>query len=412
MISNKKDKIINDPIYGFITIKAGIITELIDHPYFQRLRRISQLGLSYLVYPGANHSRFHHAIGCMHLMTKAISQIKKKGHLITDKEAEALKIAILLHDIGHGPFSHALENSIVKDLSHEDLSAIFMKNLNQEFNGKISLAIKIFNNTYHKKFLHQLVSSQLDMDRLDYLRRDSFFSGVAEGNIGTERIINMLDIVDDQLVVEEKGIYSIEKFLIARRLMYWQVYLHKTVVSAENMLIKALQRAKLLIINNKNIFTTPLLEKFLKNNFTKEDFKKNSKLLNSFAELDDSDIITCLKYWRYSEDFVLSNISTRILDRNLLKIKITKKQIISEEINNLIYKFCKKNNCSNEEARFFIFSSTLSNNTYNITKSNINILMKNGDIIDITDASDQFSINDLNKTVKKYFLCYTNDSSL
>ena len=222
----------------------------------------------------------------------------------------------------------------------------------------------------------------------------------------------MLDIVDDQLVVEEKGIYSIEKFLIARRLMYWQVYLHKTVVSAENMLIKALQRAKLLIINNKNIFTTPFLEKFLKNNFTKEDFKKNSKLLNSFAELDDSEIITCLKYWRYSEDFVLSNISTRILDRNLLKIKITKKQIISEEINNLIYKFCKKNNCSNEEARFFIFSSTLSNNTYNITKSNINILMKNGDIIDITDASDQFSINDLNKTVKKYFLCYTNDSSL
>ena len=259
MISPKKDKIINDPIYGFITIDGGIITNLIDHPYFQRLRRISQLGLSYLVYPGAKHSRFHHAIGCMHLMTKAIHQIRKKGHLISQKEAEALKIAILLHDIGHGPFSHALENSIVTGLSHENLSLFFMKKLNKEFNGKLALAIKIFNNTHPKKFLHQLVSSKLDMDRLDYLKRDSFFSGVAEGNIGTERIINMLDVVNDELVVEEKGIYSIEKFLIARRLMYWQVYFHKTVVSAENMLIKVLQRAKFLISNNLTIFTTPSL---------------------------------------------------------------------------------------------------------------------------------------------------------
>ena len=332
MISNKKDKIINDPIYGFITIDAGIITDLIDHPYFQRLRRISQLGLSYLVYPGANHSRFHHAIGCMHLMTKAISQIKKKGHDISDKEAEALKIAILLHDIGHGPFSHALENSIVKNLSHENLSILFMKKLNNEFNGKLSLAIKIFNNTYSKKFLHQLVSSQLDMDRLDYLRRDSFFSGVAEGNIGTERIINMLDVINDKLVVEEKGIYSIEKFLIARRLMYWQVYLHKTVVSAENMLIKALKRAKFLIINDQNIFTTSSLEKFLKNNFSKKDFEDNLDLLNNFSTLDDYDIYTCLKYWRDSNDFVLSNISTRLIDRKILKIKISKKTYLGDII--------------------------------------------------------------------------------
>jgi len=264
MLSRKKDKIINDPIYGFVNLENGIITDLIDHPFFQRLRKIAQLGLSHLVYPGAHHSRFHHAIGCLHLMNKAITQFKNKGHLITDEEAEALKIAILLHDIGHGPFSHALEHSIASNISHEHLSYLFMQNLNAQFNGKLSLAIEIFNNKHPKKFLHQLVSSQLDMDRLDYLKRDSFFSGVTEGNIGTERIINMLNIVDDKLVVEEKGIYSIEKFLIARRLMYWQVYLHKTVVSAENMLIKVLKRAKYLMMNNKEIFTTPSLALFLK----------------------------------------------------------------------------------------------------------------------------------------------------
>ena len=246
-MQKKKDKIINDPIYGFIKIDHGIITELIDHSYFQRLRRITQLGLSYLVYPGAHHTRFHHAIGCMYLMNNAITQLKNKGHSITNKEAEALKIAILLHDIGHSPFSHALENSIAQNISHENLSSLFMQRLNEEFNGKLSLAIKIFNNKHPKKFLHQLVSSQLDMDRLDYLKRDSFYSGVTEGNVSTERIINMLDVVNDNLVVEEKGIYSIEKFLIARRLMYWQVYLHKTVVAAENMLIKVVKRAKTLI---------------------------------------------------------------------------------------------------------------------------------------------------------------------
>ena len=409
MISYKKDKIINDPIYGFITLDGGIITNLINHPYFQRLRRISQLGLSYLVYPGANHSRFHHAIGCMHLVTKAINQIRKKGHSISEKEAEALKIAILLHDIGHGPFSHALENSIATGFSHEDLSTLFMKELNKEFHNKLSLAIKIFNNTHPKKFLHQLVSSQLDMDRLDYLRRDSFFSGVAEGNIGTERIINMLNVVNDELVIEEKGIYSVEKFLIARRLMYWQVYLHKTVVSAENMLIKALKRAKFLIANNIRIFTTSSLEIFLKNNFTKKDFKKDSKLLNHFSELDDFDIYTCLKYWKNCDDFVLSNLSRRLINRNILKIKITKEPISQKEENSLIETFSKKHKCSKEEAKFFIFSYQISNSTYNIEKSNINILMKNGNVIDITSASDQFNIEALNTTVNKYFLCYPND---
>jgi len=411
MISRKKDKIINDPIYGFITLDAGIIINLIDHPYFQRLRRISQLGLSYLVYPGANHSRFNHAIGCMHLMTKAIYQIRKKGHAISEEEAEALKIAILLHDIGHGPFSHALENSIVTGLSHEELSILFMKNLNTEFNGKLSLAIRIFNNTHPKKFLHQLVSSQLDMDRLDYLKRDSFFSGVVEGNIGTERIINMLNVINDELVIEEKGIYSIEKFLMARRLMYWQVYLHKTVVSAENMLIKTLKRAKMLITNNKKIFTTPVLNSFLKKDFTTKNFENNPDLLNNFSELDDSEIYTCLKQWRYNSDFVLSNLSRKLIKREILKIRISKEPISKKEKTKLIDSFSKENSCSREEAEFFIFSDKISNNTYNTKESNINILMKNGDIVDITSASDQFDIDNLNKTANKYFLCYPSDNS-
>jgi len=408
MLSRKKDKIINDPIYGFVTLENGIITDLIDHPFFQRLRKIAQLGLSYLVYPGAHHSRFHHAIGCLHLMNKAITQLKNKGHLITNEEAEALKIAILLHDIGHGPFSHALEHSIASGISHEHLSSLFMQNLNAQFEGKLSLAIEIFNNKHPKKFLHQLVSSQLDMDRLDYLKRDSFFSGVTEGNIGTERIINMLNIVDDNLVVEEKGIYSIEKFLIARRLMYWQVYLHKTVVSAENMLIKVLKRAKYLMMNNKEIFTTPSLALFLKNNFTSSDFNKNPDLLLNFSELDDNDIYTCLKYWKNENDFVLSNLSSMILNRRILKIKVQKTDFKQAEIDEKVNEFSKKNKISNEEAQYFIFSNKVSNSTYNIKKSNINILMKTGEVIDITSASDQFSIDALNKTVNKYFLCYPN----
>ena len=406
MNSNQKDKIINDPIYGFITIDNGIITDLIEHPYFQRLRRISQLGLSYLVYPGATHSRFHHAIGSLHLMNKAIQQIKKKGNKILKEEEEALKIAILLHDIGHGPFSHALENSIITGISHEQLSSLLMCKLNNEFNGKLSIAIKIFNNTYKKKFLHQLVSSQLDMDRLDYLKRDSFFSGVREGNIGSERIINMLNVIDDELVIEEKGIYSIEQFLIARRLMYWQVYLHKTVVSAEHMLIKVLKRAKFLLQNNKKIFVTPSLDFLLKNNFQKEDFKSKKSLLNNFLLIDDFDIYTCLKSWQESNDFVLSNLSYRLVNRKILKIKISKKQIPKMEQKKIVNNFCKKYNCSKEEASFFIFSHKIYNKTYNVKKAKINILMKNGNIIDITTASDQFNLEVLNKTVYKYFICY------
>jgi HD superfamily phosphohydrolase len=406
MQNRKKDKIINDPIYGFVKLDKGIITDLIDHPYFQRLRKISQLGLSYLVYPGAHHTRFHHAIGCMYLMDKAITQIQNKGHEITTDEAEALKIAILLHDIGHGPFSHALEHSIASNISHEHLSFLFMQRLNEQFDGKLSLAIEIFKDNHPKKFLHQLVSSQLDMDRLDYLKRDSFFSGVTEGNIGSDRIINMLDVVNDNLVVEEKGIYSIEKFLIARRLMYWQVYLHKTVVSAENMLIKVLQRAKELINKKQAIYASPSLAVFLNNNYTLTDFNTNPQLLNEFAELDDFDIYSSLKYWKNNPDFVLSSLSEMILNRKLLKIKVQNTEFSAAEIENETTKIQTQFNISKQEAEYFVFSDKVSNSTYNIEKANINIFMKNGDVIDITSASDQFNIDALNKTINKYFLCY------
>ena len=406
MQETKKNKIINDPIYGFITLERGIIFDLIEHPFFQRLRRITQLGLSYLVYPGAYHTRFHHALGCMFLMEKAILQIRNKGHKISLEEEEALKIAILLHDIGHGPFSHALENSIANNISHEDLSKLFMEKLNKEFDGKLSLSIQIFNNKHPKKFLHQLVSSQLDMDRLDYLKRDSFFTGVTEGNIGTERIINMLDVVNDQLVIEEKGIYSIEKFLIARRLMYWQVYLHKTVISVENTLIKILKRAKQLIQNGENIFSSSALKIFLKNNFIVNDFKENDDILESFSKLDDHDIYSCIKEWSYHDDFILSSLSDRILNREPLKIKTQNEKFIEKEIDKLKQEVAEKYNISIKDTNYLVFTDKVSNNAYHYHKSHINILMKNGEIKDITEASDQFNIDSLSKTVNKYFLCY------
>ena len=406
MNKTKKNKIINDPIYGFITLERGIIFDLIEHPFFQRLRRITQLGLSYLVYPGAYHTRFHHALGCMHLMEKSIFQIRNKGHEITDEESESLKIAILLHDIGHGPFSHALENSIVNNISHEDLSNLFMKKLNKEFNGELTLAIQIFNNKYHKKFLHQLVSSQLDMDRLDYLKRDSFFTGVTEGNIGTERIIHMIDVVNDQLVIEEKGIYSIEKFLIARRLMYWQVYLHKTVLSAENTLIKILQRAKYLISIKKDISSSTHLKIFLENNYNLTDFENNETLIETFAMLDDHDIYSCIKEWESHSDFILSSLCKRILNRKPLKIKIQNTKFRKEEITKQKEKTKQYFNITDEEVNYLVFTKKVSNNTYQNSKTQINILMQNGEIKDITDASDQFNVDTVSKTVNKYFLCF------
>lgn len=405
MYKEKKDKIINDPIYGFITLENELISNLINHKYFQRLRRITQLGLAYLTYPGANHTRFQHAIGSMFLMKKSIQHLKNKKQKITKKEAEALEIAILLHDIGHGPFSHALENSIVPNIPHEKLSFLYMKRLNEEFNGRLSLAIKIFNNNYSKKFLHQLVSSQLDMDRLDYLKRDSFYSGVTEGNIGAERIINMLNVVDDKLVIEEKGIHSIEKFLFARRLMYWQVYLHKTVISAENMLIHTLQRAKELIQNDQKIYITPATLVFLKNNYSYKDFTSNEELLNIFSEMDDHEIYTCIKQWSKEKDTVLSSLSQMLINRKLLKIKIQEHEFSKEIINTINNAIQKKYKINQKEASYLVFTKKVSHSTYNIDQEKINILTNNNIIIDLTKASDQFNNKALNKK-QKYFLCY------
>ncbi|MCK5822768.1 MAG: HD domain-containing protein [Bacteroidales bacterium] len=400
---NKK-KIINDPVYGFINIPNEIIFDIIEHPYFQRLRRIKQLGLTFLVYPGAIHSRFQHALGATHLMSTAINVLRSKNKIITDEEAEAVLIAILLHDIGHGPFSHALEKHII-NVDHERLSLLFMENLNSIFNGKLSLAIKIFSNNYHKKFLHQLVSSQLDMDRLDYLKRDSFFSGVTEGVISYDRIIKMLDVVDDKLVVEEKGIYSIEKFLVARRLMYWQVYMHKTVVSAELLLSKILKRARELADKKVDLFATPALKFFLYNK-TKNDFLNSDAAFNFFSQLDDNDIMASIKTWSNHEDITLKNLCKNLINRHLYKIIIQNKPIDNNVINNLKNKVKQAYNVSDDELNYFIFTGVLTNNAYSAVDDRINILSKTGKLTDISEASDMLNISVLSKLVKKYYLCF------
>ena len=399
-------KIINDPLYGFISLQGGIILNLIEHPYFQRLRRISQLGLTSLVYPGALHTRFHHAIGAMHLMQKAINVLRSKGHEISNEEAEGAKIAILLHDIGHGPYSHSLEHSIVNNISHEELSLFYMHKLNNEFNGKLDLAIQIFKDEYSKSYLHQLVSSQLDMDRMDYLNRDSFYSGVQEGVVGVERIINMLDVVNDKLVVESKGIYSVEKFLIARRLMYWQVYFHKTVVSAEQMLIKVLQRAKELSQNNIDLFGTSSLQHLLNNNFTIEDFKSNPKVFEAFTELDDYDIMASIKEWQNHSDNILASLSNNIVKRELFKVTL-----LDEPMDDLSISRIKKNimNAYNLDAtnvNYFFLEGEITNNAYKLNDSDINILFKDNLIKDLMGAADKSTISALCKTVKKYFYCH------
>lgn len=402
----EKYKIINDPIYGFIKIESQIIYDLMNHKYFQRLRRISQLGLSYLVYPGAQHTRFQHALGSLHLMDKAIQQLTNKGHEITSKEQEALRISILLHDIGHGPFSHALENILVKEINHEKITLMFMKQLNVEFDGKLSLAIEIFKNTYKKKFLYQLVSSQLDMDRLDYLKRDSFYTGVTDGNIGTERIINMLNVANGNLVIEEKGIYSIEKFILARRLMYWQVYLHKTVISSENMLIKLIKRAKILLENKVEIFTTSNLKYFLSQDFAKDLKNNRIKVIEKFAELDDYDIYFCLKKWQYSSDKILSILSSNLLNRNINKIIIENEKIEQNRIIDIKNKVAKDFRLNDIEIDFLVIDNQVTNHVYDEEKSNINILMKNNEVLDLAKASDHFNIKALNNKTKKYFISY------
>ncbi|MCF8424904.1 MAG: HD domain-containing protein [Bacteroidia bacterium] len=405
MISNKR-KIINDPIYGFVTLPDDLVYDLINHPIFQRLRRIKQLGLTNLVYPGALHTRFHHAIGAMYLMTEALQVLKSKGVKITDDETRAATIAILLHDIGHGPFSHALEHTIVKGIHHEDISTMLMDELNKVFNGKLTLAIKIFKNEHPKKFLYQLVSSQLDMDRLDYLNRDSFFTGVTEGVVSSDRIIKMLHVKNGELVIEAKGIYSVENFLISRRLMYWQVYLHKTVLSAEKLLVNILKRAKELSLNGNELFATPALSLFLRNNFSKKEFIKNPELLRQFVLLDDYDIMASVKVWANDKDLILSLLCKNLIDRNLYKIELQNKNFTQAYQNQMLEKVMKKYKLTKKEAGYFVFSESVNNSAYNSSHFQIHILQKNGELIDVAKASDQLNIKMLSKKVTKYFICY------
>jgi len=406
-MSYPKNKIINDPIYGFINIPFDLIWQLIEHPFFQRLRRISQLGLSSLVYPGANHSRFHHAIGAMHLMNQAINTLKTKGHSITKQEHEASLVAILLHDIGHGPFSHALENSIVNNLSHETISLLFMQRLNEIFDQKLSMAIDIFQKKHKKTYLNQLISSQLDVDRLDYLNRDSFYSGVNEGIINSDRIISMLNVYNQELVVDYKGLYSIEKFIIARKLMYWQVYLHKTVLSAEYTLMQVLKRAKELAQNGFNIYSSPNFKVFLneKNTINLNFFNKH-KLLDKFALIDDSDLLTCLKSWTHSEDQVLKILSHSIINRNLLKIKTFEKKNIKKEIRRLQNIAMKKLKLTLNDTSYLIFPISINNQTYNFVNNEIKFLKKNNVIVNLSEIKNEINMNSKNSRITKHYICY------
>lgn len=405
MIKYNKRKIFNDPVYGFITVPFKLVFDIIEHPFFQRLRRIKQLGLTHLVYPGALHTRFHHTLGAVHLMGQAIKELRDKGYDITEEEAEGVTVAILLHDIGHGPFSHALEHSIVSSITHEDLSFIFMEYFNQKFEGRLSTAIAIFNDEYPKRFLHQLVSSQLDMDRLDYLRRDSFFTGVSEGIVGSDRIIKMLHVVNDELAVESKGIYSIEKFIVARRIMYWQVYLHKTVLSAEFLLINILKRAKKLAEKGEELFATPALKTFLGRKVTKANFQNEPELLALFAELDDFDVLTSVKVWKHHIDPVLSRLSSFMVDRQLLKVKLYSEPVSIVKMEQMKSELASEWSISEEEAGYFIISDSIANSAYDLKHDRINILYKTGEVMDITDAADTLSLSVLSKPVEKHFLC-------
>ena len=404
MSQTNKLKIFNDPIYGFITIPNTLIYDLIQHPYFQRLRRISQMGMSYLVYPGAHHTRFHHALGCMHIMQKAVQTLQFKGVAISEEEENALYIAILLHDIGHGPYSHAMEHSIVEEVHHEELSLLFMEQLNKEFDGKLALAIQVFKGEYHRKFMLQLISSQLDMDRMDYLKRDSFYSGVAEGNINSERLIQMMNVQDDYLVIEEKGIYSVEKFLVARRLMYWQAYLHKTSVVAELILTKILKRAKELTQKGIELPCSESLQFFMQNKISLSDFDKN--VLDKFSYLDDYDVMGAIKSWQFHDDFVLESLCRMILNRDLLKIQMTDDKPNKENLLAIKNKYISLAGISEKEADYFVFKGKLKNQAYSKSSEPIRILKKDKTIEDVVEASDQLHLKALSKPVTKYFICF------
>ena len=403
MRSRNKLKIINDPIYGFIHIPSTLVFDIIEHPYFQRLRRINQMALSYLVFPGAKHTRFEHVLGCVFLMQKTVEMLRFKGVQISDKEAEGLYIAILLHDIGHGPFSHAMEHSIVEGISHEEISLRFMQELNKVFNGKLEMAIAIFQGTYPRKFMHQLISGQLDMDRADYLKRDSFYTGVAEGNINSERLISMLNVRNDELVVEEKGLYSVEKFLIARRLMYWQVYLHKTSVAAEQILIRLLNRAKELVQQGQKLTMSTALAFFVKNKISKDNFSQ--EVLEMFARLDDTDIISAMKEWQFYPDAVLSKLSKMLLNRDLPKIKVRLNDFEEQKIKRL-QKLSLAKGIDEKDMKYFVFIGVMTNRAYNPEKEIIKILTKNGRVVELSKTSEAINLEPLSQVTERYYICY------
>ena len=399
-------KIINDPVFGFIKIPRGLLYNIVQHPLFQRLNRINQLGLASVVYPGARHTRFQHSLGAFHLMSEAIHSLQQKGQFIFDSEAEAVEAAILMHDIGHGPFSHVLEDTLIKGISHEDISLMMMEQINHDLGGQLNLAISIFKDEYPKRFLHQLISSQLDMDRLDYLRRDSFFTGVTEGNIGSARIIKMLNVVDDRLVVEQKGIYSLENYLTTRRLMYWQVYLHKTAVGYEKILVNMLTRAKDLWQQGHKVYASPALSYFLGNNVDTKWFANHPEALTMYEELDDSDIWSAMKAWKHDDDKILSTLATNMLNRHLFKVEVHEEPITQERIDELETLIAQKTGIDKNDAHYLMSVNTIQKDMYSVDDDSIDILYKDGTIRDISEASEILNVQLLSKKIRKYYLCY------
>ena len=400
-------KIINDPVFGFIKIPRGLLYGIVEHPLFQRLDRINQLGLASVVYPGARHTRFQHSIGAFHLMTEAVRSLQEKGNFIFDSEAEAVEAAILMHDIGHGPFSHVLEDTLIHDISHEEISLMMMEEINRHFNGQLNLAISVFKGEYPKNFLHQLISSQLDMDRLDYLRRDSFYTGVTEGNIGSARIIKMLNVIDDSLVVEHKGIYSLENYLTTRRLMYWQVYLHRTCVAYEKVLVNMLNRAKYLLRNGQQVFASPALLYFLANDVDKVWFDTHPETLVNYGELDDSDIWSAMKAWKHHDDKILATRATDMLDRHIFKVEVTEEPVDETHIETIAKEISAQMEISIDDAKQYMMSvNTISKDMYNVDDDSIAILYKDGKIRDISEASELLNVQLLSKKIRKYYLCY------
>ena len=402
----KEAKIINDPVFGFIKIPRGLLYGIVEHPLFQRLNRINQLGLASVVYPGACHTRFQHSLGAFHLMTEAVLSLQQKGQFIFDSEAEAVEAAILMHDIGHAPFSHVLEDTLIRGISHEEISMMMMEEINCSCSGQLNLAISIFKNNYPKHFLHQLISSQLDMDRLDYLRRDSFYTGVTEGNIGSARIIKMLNVVDDALVVDHKGIYSLENYLTTRRLMYWQVYLHRTCVAYEKVLVNMLTRAKDLLKNSYEVFAPPALHYFLEHDVDAEWFNTHPEALIFYEELDDSDIWSAMKAWKHHSDKILSTLATDMLDRKIFKVEVHEEPITEDRIAELKEKIAQKLDISIDDAHYLMSVNTISKDMYNVDDDSITILYKDGSVRDISEASELLNVQLLSKKIRKYYLCY------